>query len=227
MILNIDTTTNICSVALSNDGVIIDVIETDKEMSHSSMLSVFIEDILKKNSLKPQDLSAIAVSGGPGSYTGLRIGTSTAKGLCFGLEIPLIAVSTLESMAYSTIKEFGIKKALVLPMIDARRMEVYTLAMDCECNIVKDVYSLVVEQNSFEDLLEKYDEIYICGNGADKCKTIINDARVKYIENRITSAKSMVELSYKRFINNQYEDLAYYEPFYLKAFVAIKSKQLL
>ena len=224
LILNIDTTTNICSVALSQYGKLVDLEETTDDRNHSEVLTLFIEKIFNDNKITAQDLSAVAISEGPGSYTGLRIGTSVAKGLCYANDIPLISVDTLQSLAFGAKDNINDNKNLICPMIDARRMEVYFSFFDNDLKKLTKTESIVIEDNTFVDKL-KNGKIFFCGNGSSKCKDFINSDNAIFIDNILTSAKNMTELSYKKFINNNFEDVAYFTPFYLKSFVAIKSKK--
>jgi len=220
-ILNIETATHICSVALSKDEQTIDIIESFEDKTHAELLTVFIEKILLKNNITAKDLSAVAISEGPGSYTGLRIGLSVAKGLCYGLRIPLISIPTLLAMANGA-KDINPKTNILCPMIDARRMEVYTTIYNSKLNIVKDIEAKIIDHNSFNELLDK-NKVLFFGTGSEKCKTEIQHKNANFINKTFVSAKHMSDLSYKKFCNNKFEDIAYFEPFYLKEFQAIKS----
>jgi tRNA threonylcarbamoyladenosine biosynthesis protein TsaB len=225
-ILNIDTTTNWCSVSLAENGKLISTKETNKGMSHSTKLSVFIDEILKENNLTTGDLAAIAVSTGPGSYTGLRIGVSTAKGICFGKDIPLISISTLQALAYACANKADVEDGVVCPMLDARRMEVYSAIYDIHNNCLQKDEAVIVDESSYQEFLKK-GKVYFCANGSAKTKEILTHENANFVENIDTSANNMVTLSWKKFVNKEFEDLAYYEPFYLKSFVAGKPKKLL
>ncbi len=222
-ILNIETATHICSVALSKDGNTIDLIESHEDKTHAELLSVFIEQILQQNKIKTTDLSAIAVSEGPGSYTGLRIGVSVAKGLCYGLKIPLIAIPTLKAMANGAINNVK-KDALLCPMIDARRMEVYTTIYNTDLNIISNIEAKIIDQNTFNDLLLK-NKIVFFGTGSDKCKTEIQNNNALFLKEFYISAQHMSNLSYNLFLKQDFKNTAYFEPFYLKEFQAIKSQK--
>lgn len=214
LILNIETSTSNCSVSLSSGEDLIDIIEVDKSSySHSENLHSFIQKILKKNKFKPQELACISVSRGPGSYTGLRIGVSAAKGLCFANDIPLISVSSLEILANST--SF---KGIVIPTIDARREEVYS-GVFFENHIIIEEKPEVITQVSFKDHL-KNNEILIIGSGQFKCQKIIKKHKNLNFNNEIInpSSRHMPILSYRKFIKKEFEDLAYFEPRYLKEF---------
>jgi len=220
MILNIETSTTNCSVSLSKQGETFALIEDNsKEYSHAERLHVYIEKILADNNINAAQLDAIAVSKGPGSYTGLRIGVSAAKGLCFALEKPLISVSTLKSLAY----QVSIEKGVIIPMLDARRMEVYSAVFDDNYNEARQVEAQILEADSFFEYLEK-GPVYFVGNGVEKTKTIINHTNAHFIDNKLPSANEMSGIAYNKHKKNDIEDVAYFEPFYLKDFIAIKPK---
>ena len=216
-ILNIETATKNCSVSLAKNGKTILCKEIASQgYSHAEKLHVFIEEILKETEITPQDLNAIAVSKGPGSYTGLRIGVSAAKGLCYALDIPLIAVDTLQVLA----KQVSIKKGLIVPMIDARRMEVYSAVYDENSKIVKDVAAEILTENSYQEVDEP---LYFVGDCQEKCKTVLIKDNFHFIpEIEFPSANEMSALSYEKFTQNNFEDVAYFEPFYLKDFLLVK-----
>ena len=216
-LLNIETATKNCSVSLAKNGKTILCKEIASQgYSHAEKLHVFIEEILKETEITPQDLNAIAVSKGPGSYTGLRIGVSAAKGLCYALDIPLISVDTLQVLA----KQVSIKKGLIVPMIDARRMEVYSAVYDEKGKIVKDVAAEILTENSYQEVDEP---LYFVGDCQEKCKTVLIKDNFHFIPEIIyPSANEMSALSYEKFTQNNFEDVAYFEPFYLKDFMAVK-----
>ncbi|WP_394342050.1 tRNA (adenosine(37)-N6)-threonylcarbamoyltransferase complex dimerization subunit type 1 TsaB [Mangrovimonas spongiae] len=221
MILSIETATTNCSVALSKEGKTIAVIEDyDKGYSHAERLHVYINRILSENNIDKSQLDAIAVSKGPGSYTGLRIGVSTAKGLAYALEKPLIAVSTLESLS----RQVNIEGGYIVPMLDARRMEVYSAVFNTDFSLARDIKAEVLEENSFQEYLEK-EKVYFIGNGVEKTKTIITHPNAVFIDAKLPSANEMGNIAYKKYKANNIEDVAYFEPYYLKDFVAIKSKK--
>lgn len=228
LILNIETSTRACSVALGKNGIIAEngLAETLSEKSHASKLTVFIQDILNRRKLKVSDLDAISVSKGPGSYTGLRIGVSVAKGLAYGANLPLIAINTLQAMAYSMTQKYQTEKdsdILFCPMIDARRMEVYVAFYDNKNNTVKQTSADIIDSNSYLSWLEKYRLVFF-GTGAEKCKNTINHRNAEFIENIYPSAANMLTLSELAFAEKDFEDVAYFEPFYLKDFIATKPK---
>nr|WP_320118006.1 tRNA (adenosine(37)-N6)-threonylcarbamoyltransferase complex dimerization subunit type 1 TsaB [uncultured Marinifilum sp.] len=231
LLLNIETSTAVCSVALGKDGKLLALKENKEGMKHASHLTIFIQDILSENGLKMSDLDGIAVSMGPGSYTGLRIGVSTAKGLCFGANIPLIAISTLQSLTKSVqdTKDIPLlvkdpEKAYFCPMIDARRMEVYTAFYNSKTEQIKDISADIIDETSFADELSKR-EIVFFGDGAAKCAEVIKSESGIFIDNVSTTAVGMIELAEQKFQNKELEDVAYFEPFYLKDFVATTPKK--
>ena len=222
LILNIETATKNCSVSLSSNNEILVAKElNDGNYSHSENLHVFIDDILKSAKKSFGEVDAIAVSKGPGSYTGLRIGVSTAKGLCFSLDKPLISIGTLASLAHSITIE---KNAIIIPLLDARRMEVYSAVFDNTYNQIREVKAEIIEATSFLAFLDKK-KVYFLGDGAEKCKDTIKHKNAIFLEGYFPSAKEMATLSYKKFINNEFEDVAYFEPFYLKDFLITVSKK--
>jgi tRNA threonylcarbamoyladenosine biosynthesis protein TsaB len=224
IILNIETSTNVCSIALSENGNCIFLKSNDEGMNHAALLSVFIAEamlFLKNHSL---DLDAVAVSSGPGSYTGLRIGVSTAKGLCYGLNIPLIAISTLEVLTVNALKYDNIdKKALFCPMIDARRMEVYAAIYNYKGTIQREISADIIENDSYSEVLEN-NIVYFFGNGSEKCKTILTHSNARFIDNLVPLAENMISFAEFAYNEKQFVDVAYFEPFYLKEFHTTMSK---
>ncbi len=232
-ILNLESSTEVCSVSLARDGELVDSIENNEGLNHAKLLSVFTNDVMERNQLGFQQLDAIAISKGPGSYTGLRIGVSLAKGICYGSNIPLIAISPLEAMAWhisQTLKEYGIddiKNLLFCPMIDARRMEVYTALYNNSLEEILQVNAQIIDENSFAEYL-KENTVAFFGNGSSKCSEHLSSPNALFIKDIRTSAQFMCSLSYKAFENNDFVDLAYFEPFYLKDFIAgIPKKNIL
>src|SRR5690606_7992259 len=184
----------------------------EQNFSHSEKLHLFIDEALKQAGISYKELSAIALSKGPGSYTGLRIGASTAKGLCFALDIPLIALDSLQILALQVTHQGG----LIIPMIDARRMEVYTATFDSNHNKISDTQALIIDENSFSQITQK---IYFIGDGAEKCKPFLQRENLIFLDQIIyPSAQEMSLLSYEKFVAQEFEDIAYFEPFYLKEF---------
>lgn len=224
LILSLETTTNVCSVAIHEDNKLIALKENHASQSHSRLLAVYIKNILSESQYKVEDLDAVAVSKGPGSYTGVRIGVSTAKGLCYALAIPLIAINTLEAMAYQEQKflEFN---CLLCPMIDARRMEVYTLLKDTSDKTIMQTTASIIDENSFASYLD-LNRIIFFGNGSDKCKSVIKHPNALFLDSVFPSASSIGHLAFKSYQQEIFEDLAYFEPYYLKDFQAGKPKQL-
>lgn len=222
IILNIETSTRVCSVALAIDGNVNAIKESNIQNAHAESITLFSEEVIKKSGLKFSDLDAIAVSRGPGSYTGLRIGVSTAKGFCYALERPLIAIDTLKAMAFgmSKLVDIGRTDILFCPMIDARRMEVYTAIYDHELNCIQDTNAEIVDENSFAKVLENK-KVYFGGDGSDKCKTVLGgNPNTTFLENFNPSSSYMANEAEDKFQSRQFEDVAYFEPFYLKDFVA-------
>jgi len=223
LILCIETSTTVCSVSVSGDGELLSIREVSDAKSHASQLTPFITEVLAESGIKPHDLSAIAVSKGPGSYTGLRIGVSTAKGLAFALKIPLISVGTLLSMASGFLnKNTSVSvdsKLLLCPMIDARRMEVYSALFDTQLKEFRKIQAEIIHEDSFLPLFKDH-KIHFFGDGAMKCKSLIHNNSAIFHADFHPSAKYMVKLADKQFTDGKFEDLAYFEPFYLKDFVA-------
>lgn len=223
-ILNIDTATEVCSVTVAeNDKIIYDCIEKIGP-SHASVLGVFVDNAIKFIKKEGKHLDAIAVSSGPGSYTGLRIGVSEAKGLCFGLDIPLIAINTHLIMAKGLISNHKFEDdTLLCPMIDARRMEVYAAIYDQNLNLIRDISADIVDNSTYKEYLEK-NKVVFFGNGALKCKDEINSNNAIFIENIVPKSSDMVLLSLEAYNKKEFVDTAYFEPFYLKEFIATTPK---
>jgi tRNA threonylcarbamoyladenosine biosynthesis protein TsaB len=220
IILNIETATTNCSVALSKEGKTIFFKEDyDKNYSHAERLHVYIDAVLNEAGIALSDLSAVAISKGPGSYTGLRIGVSAAKGLCYALDKPLISVSTLEALVH----QVSCKEGVIVSMLDARRMEVYSAVFDCNYKRIRQTKAQILDEHAFSEYLEK-GKVYFIGNGVEKTKELINHPNAVFIENKLPSANEMGYLAYKKFKTNDFEDVAYFEPYYLKDFVALKPK---
>ncbi|MEH6514137.1 MAG: tRNA (adenosine(37)-N6)-threonylcarbamoyltransferase complex dimerization subunit type 1 TsaB [Maribacter arcticus] len=217
IILNLETSSTNCSVCLTKDGVILAMKELNSEnYSHAEKLHVFIEEVMKEATLKTQDLEAIAVSKGPGSYTGLRIGVSAAKGLCYALGVPLVSVSTLKSMA-SQLKSVD-EDALIIPVLDARRMEVYSAVFDNYLNQVRETKAEIIDEQSFEEYIGST-SVHFLGSGAEKIKGIFNSDNLTFHLDVVPSVKEMALISFDKFKNKDFEDVAYFEPYYLKDFV--------
>ena len=223
LILNIDTSTSACSVALAKDGKVIALKENNEGLNHSILLGTYIDELFKETQITLHQLDAVAISMGPGSYTGLRIGVSMAKGLCFGTGKPLIAVPTLQALALSVSSRLQ-EDAWYCPMIDARRMEVYTALFDKQNQTLTETKAEIIDEHSFADLLANH-KIYFFGNGSDKVKNTLTAPNACYIEQVETSAGNMPEISEQRFTQGLLEDVAYFEPFYLKDFIATTPKK--
>jgi tRNA threonylcarbamoyladenosine biosynthesis protein TsaB len=215
-ILNLETSTKNCSVSLAKNGETILCKEiAEQGFSHAEKLHVFIEEILNEANVSVNQLQAIAVSKGPGSYTGLRIGVSAAKGLCYALQIPLISIDTMQVLAKKAVVD-----GLIVPMIDARRMEVYSAIFDKNHNKIKDVEAEILTENSYQDFDQT---IYFVGDCQEKCKTVLVKDNFKFLPEIVfPSANEMSQLSFEKFQNNDFEDVAYFEPFYLKDFMLTK-----
>jgi len=223
-ILSIETGTSICSVVLSDGKQVIALRESNGEPAHAAKLSVFIEEILSTQKLQVSDLDAIAISEGPGSYTGMRIGTSTAKGLCFGANKPLIAVGSLQSLAKLAVEKTNpAPEILLCPMIDARRMEVYTALYNSNAEKITEVSAQIVDENTYTELLKTHRIIFF-GDGAEKCKSAINSPNATFADIS-ASATGMIDIATEKFANSDFVDVAYFEPFYLKDFVATTPKK--
>jgi tRNA threonylcarbamoyladenosine biosynthesis protein TsaB len=226
LILSIETSTNTCSTSIHKGEKLLGFQELHIQQSHSKVLSLMIRDLLNYCGIHLNEVDAVAISEGPGSYTGLRIGASTAKGLCYGMEKPLIAINTLEAMAYRVIANL-VSPAVLCPMIDARRMEVYCLIMDQKGQIIQPTAAKIVEKDCFKDLLSSQDVIFF-GDGAAKCEGILgNNEHAKFIHGILPSAVGIGQLAYKKFALEEFVDIAYFEPFYLKEFKAGKPRQLI
>lgn len=221
-IIHIETATEICSCALSSDGNVLLNRENRKGQSHASSLGVFVEEIMQFVRDNGMKLDAVSVSSGPGSYTGLRIGVSEAKGLSYGLEIPLIAIPTHKIMAWMMKGEVE-PGTLLCPMIDARRMEVYATVFNTDLDIVRPTSADIIDRESYVDLLEKQ-KIVFFGSGAEKCRDTILHPNALFVSNVKPGASAMVALAEKAFAAGDFVDTAYFEPFYLKEFVATVPK---
>ena len=221
-LLNIETATKNCSVSLAKDGKTVALKElNDGGYSHAEKLHEFIKVVLAEANIELTDLNAIAVSKGPGSYTGLRIGVSAAKGLCFALNIPLISINTLQSLSQSV----SITNGYIIPLLDARRMEVYS-AVFKDNNSVRNVEAEIIDATSFNDYLDK-NTVYFLGDGTEKCKNLITHKNAIFIDGKFPSANEMSLLSFEKYKKNDIEDVAYFEPFYLKDFVGTTAKKLI
>ncbi|HEU0137806.1 MAG TPA: tRNA (adenosine(37)-N6)-threonylcarbamoyltransferase complex dimerization subunit type 1 TsaB [Flavobacterium sp.] len=219
LILNIETATRNCSVTIARDGEILSSREiAEQGYSHAEKLHVYIEEVLQEANCTPADLSAIAVSQGPGSYTGLRIGVSAAKGLCYALEIPLITVDTLQVLASQVHVEDGV----IVPMIDARRMEVYSAVFDVQLQKIREVRAEIITEYS---LAEYNGNIYIIGDCQPKIQSVLNGSNFIYLDQHVfPSAKEMAPISFMKYQQQDFVDVAYFEPYYLKDFLILTKK---
>ena len=227
MILCIETSTAVCSVALVENGKVIALRESLDGQNHAEKITIFIDEVMKEANMSYRDLDAVATSMGPGSYTGLRIGVSTAKGLCYAMEKPLIAVDTLAAMAYgfkdyktTRLQDYKLESTDILcPMIDARRMEVYSAFFNEQLERISETNAIIIDENSFMEMKQN-NHLYLFGDGADKLASLFeNDENITVVEKFHCSAAYMAELADKAFKNNDFVDTAYFEPFYLKNFV--------
>ncbi|WP_010520720.1 tRNA (adenosine(37)-N6)-threonylcarbamoyltransferase complex dimerization subunit type 1 TsaB [Aquimarina agarivorans] len=223
-LLCIETSTTNCSVSLSLEGKLVALKEdNNKNYSHAESLHIFIEALMADAKVSLQQLNAIVVSKGPGSYTGLRIGVSTAKGLCYALDIPLITINTLSSLALQAESTIN-TTSYIVPMLDARRMEVYTATFDEQFNCITPTHAKILDETSFNELLNTKQTIFI-GNGVLKFKEICTHQNAVFLMDKLPSAKQLGRLGYKKFKNQDFDDVAYFEPYYLKDFVAGKPKK--
>ena len=216
MILNIETATTNCSVSIAQEGLVVAFKEiAELNYSHAEQLHVFIEEVLLEAAVSLSDLKAIAVSKGPGSYTGLRIGVSAAKGLCYALNIPLIAIPTLKSLSLQCQPKAG---EVVLPMLDARRMEVYISAYDHKGEELHPTEAKILEENSLSEWMASYSKVYFIGSGAQKAFEVHHQSNISVLDT-LPSAKEMAGLSFQKYVAKDFEDVAYFEPYYLKDFM--------
>lgn len=226
IILNIESSNSVCSVCIAENGTPTVTKETTEPNRHSELLASFAQDVLKDAGTTADQLDAVAVSIGPGSYTGLRIGVSLAKGIAYSANLPVIAVSTLKSIAWAAQKELSSEKGFsICPMIDARRMEVYSQLFDENLKQLNKAEAVIVEPSSYNEFLAQA-PIYFCGNGAEKCKEVLVHADAHFL-NIGNSSHYMSHLSHQQYINRDFVDTAYFEPFYLKQFSTTVSKKKL
>ena len=224
IILQIETATKSCSVALAENGIVLFKKELNEQSVHASAITLFIDEVVKGSKIDYKEIDAIAVSKGPGSYTGLRIGVSTAKGLCYALDKPLISIDTLQAMASGFISKNNLQssEALFCPMIDARRMEVYCAIFDSLGKVISETKAKIIDSYSFEDLL-KGQKVYFFGDGAAKCREALSQhINAVIVHDFVNSAMDMTEIVFCKFQNQEFEDAAYFEPLYLKEFIVLK-----
>lgn len=227
-ILNIETSTDVCSVAISDNGQVVFNKEDHSGPNHAVKLGVYVDEALSFIDAHGIPLEAVAVSCGPGSYTGLRIGISMAKGICYGRDVKLISIPTLELMAVPVLlgEHPAEEDALIVPMLDARRMEVYAKVMDRALKEVRPIQADIVDAETYKEYLDR-GTVYFFGNGAEKCMEVINHPNARLVKGIEPLAKNMAPLAEKRFVEGKFEDVAYFVPFYLKDFVAKMPKKLL
>lgn len=226
--MNIETSTDVCSVAISDNGQVIFNKEDHSGPNHAVKLGVYVDEALSFIDAHGIPLEAVAVSCGPGSYTGLRIGVSMAKGICYGRDVKLISIPTLELMAVPVLigEHPAEEDALIVPMLDARRMEVYAKVMDRALKEVRPIQADIVDADTYKEYLDR-GTVYFFGNGAEKCMEVINHPNARLVKGIEPLAKNMAPLAEKRFVEGKFEDVAYFVPFYLKDFVAKMPKKLL
>ncbi|RZK72524.1 MAG: tRNA (adenosine(37)-N6)-threonylcarbamoyltransferase complex dimerization subunit type 1 TsaB [Pedobacter sp.] len=224
IIIQIETATQVCSAAISENGKTIALKEEKASNIHAGSLTLFIKEVMDAAGLQFSEIDAVAVSKGPGSYTGLRIGVSTAKGLCFALDKPLIAIDTLQMMAAGFMIDQPDYSGLICPMIDARRMEVFTGLYDKDLKEVTPITAKIIDEQSFIQVLTS-NKVSFIGDGAGKCETVLQHEHASFSEANFNSAANMSALSYQAFVAGKFEDVAYFEPFYLKDFVLTTPKK--
>lgn len=224
MILLIETATKVCSVGLAKNGQLMTYKRAEQEMSHASQLTITIQSLMADSQLEMSDLEAVAISIGPGSYTGLRIGLSTAKGICFALNIPLIEVDTLQSLAWKA-QQLHPEITYFIPMIDARRMEVYTAIYDSNNNEIAERHAKIIDESSFQELFNEEKTIVFAGNGAMKCAETLANPNARFIE-LDCSSENLFALASASFEQKDFADMAYIEPFYLKSPNITKPKKI-
>jgi tRNA threonylcarbamoyladenosine biosynthesis protein TsaB len=225
LILSLETSTGICSVALHENSRLVADAEIHQEQAHASQLALLIQEVLNRAQVSPKQISGIAVSAGPGSYTGLRIGTSTAKGFCYALNIPLISIPTLDLIAQEAIEKIQDPDSLFVPMIDARRMEVYAEVVDSKLKVKTQTAAIVIDENSFHELLAG-NKMFFFGDGAEKCKPVLKHSNAAFVDGILPRAKTLGLMAGKKFDVKDFEDLVGFKPFYLKEFIAKKAQSV-
>lgn len=223
LILSLETSTKVCSAALHHDNQLLAQTSIHVDKSHSHAITIMIDNLLRYTGYQMEDLSAVAVGKGPGSYTGLRIGVATAKGLCFAHDLPLISVSSLEGMAWYA-NQYNTEKYLLCPMIDARRMEVYCAIYDADMNLITPVKAEIINDRSFEEHLTTSNVLFF-GDGAAKCRDTILDKNSRWIEHQHPTATGIGAIAYEKWLKDDTEDLVSFEPHYLKEFLVKKQKK--
>lgn len=222
LILSLETSASSCAVALHHEKALVSALEINEPQTHATRLAGLIHDVFKESGFHLRQLNAVAVSAGPGSYTGLRIGTSTAKGICYAYNIPLIAVNTLDVLTVDFLEQHGNKKGLLCPMIDAKRMEVYCQVVDARFNVVQPVEAKVIDEASFSELLKDH-EMFFFGDGAAKCSAVITHRNAVFVDHIRPAAPVLGRMASEKFEKREFEDLVAFTPFYLKDFVAKKA----
>ena len=226
LILCIETSTTSCSVALAKNGKVIALRENNNGMNHSVLTAPYIDEVLKEHNITTQELDAVAVSMGPGSYTGLRIGVSLAKGICYGAKIPLISIPTLLALTIQAMAQTNDSNALYIPMIDARRMEVYSAICKANGEQLTETKAVIVDPDFYKEHVDK-NRVYLFGNGSAKTKEILTSPNISFIDNIEASASGCAPIAEEKFNRSEFEDVAYFEPFYLKDFIATTPKKRL
>jgi tRNA threonylcarbamoyladenosine biosynthesis protein TsaB len=224
LILSLETSAATCSVALHKNRELLNVVEILEPQAHAAKLAVLIKKVVSESSINMQELQAVAISAGPGSYTGLRIGTSTAKGICYALNIPLIAVNTLDLLTFQ-VMEFPIDQEYLCPMIDAKRMEVYCQIVNIDLQIIQPVYARVIDDTSFHELLKDHKMLFF-GDGAAKCKNTIQHENASFVDNIYPQASALGRIASTKFHKGEFEDLVSFVPLYLKEFIAKKAQSV-
>ena len=222
LILGVETSTRSGSVALVKGGQLIGLQHYQIDKSHSALLHEMIDQMINNAGFTLNDLKAIAVSEGPGSYTGLRIGVSAVKGLCYALDLPMIAIHTLEAMAFQ-VNKYTAEKTLLCPMIDARRMEVYAAVWDSQMNLITPTAPVIVDENSFAELLSA-DQVLFFGDGSNKCKKVIRSDRAHFLQDIVPLASDIALMAESKFENQQFVNMVSFEPYYLKEYRIIAPK---
>jgi tRNA threonylcarbamoyladenosine biosynthesis protein TsaB len=224
LILSLDTSTTVCSVAIHNGGTLLGSAHIQEGQAHAEKLGPLIKQVLENSAVQVETLKAIAICSGPGSYTGLRIGTSTAKGLCYSLNIPLISLDVLRVLA-SAVTKSGVAQSILCPMLDARRMEVYCALFDKTLKLLSGIEAKVVDESSFSEILNNQKVIFF-GSGADKCKPVLRHPNAFFLNNIYPSAVELGELAWQKFRDGKFEDTIHFEPLYLKEFLIKKSSKI-
>lgn len=225
LILHIESATDVCSVALAREGQYLHHIEETGTLQHASIITLLIQRMLSEASEQLSDLDAVALSEGPGSYTSLRVGMSVAKGICFGRDVPLLAINTLEALAYEVRRQEP-SADMICSMIDARRMEVYASLYDRNMNKIVDNQPLILDEGSFDPYFENGHHIAFCGNGVTKSKALLEDKAVRFYTDK-TDARYLIRPAYEQYVNGDFADLAYFSPNYIKSPNITKAKKRL